>query len=70
MNYCAMGVRLVCAHLLGALPRHWLLGFKWRTQLCSSGVMRSSFEGLGLSLEISEQENINCDFTCTSGYVS
>lgn len=27
-------------------------------------------KGLGLSLEISEQENINCDFTCTSGYVS
>lgn len=64
------GSPLVCAYLLGVLPRHRPLGFKGRTQLCSSGVTHSSFEGLGLSLEISEHENLNCDFTCTSGYFS
>lgn len=54
----------------GSLAEHWPLGFKWRTQLCSSGIMHSSSEGLGFSLEISEHENPNCDFTCTSGYFS
>lgn len=69
VNCCAMGVLGVCASA-GSLARHWPLGFKWRTQLCSTGVMHSSFEGLGLSWEISEHENLNCDFTCTSGYFS
>lgn len=50
--------------LAEARPR----GFKGRAQLCSSAVTHSSFEGLGLSMEISEPENLNCDFTSTSGY--
>lgn len=54
----------------GSVAEALAIRLKWRTQLCSSGVIHSSFQGLELSLEMSEHENLNCDFTCTSGYFS